>query len=288
MSSKPDLPSNSAPPKADAVLKDIVIPSCPAVLTQLRTEMAQDDPDTGKVARMVGADVALSLAVLRTINSPYYGLRRQVDDIGQAVAMLGMRQVSMLVTSILMRQSLNSNGLKLVRFWDVSNKRSLGLAKLAKGLHGVEVHLAQSFGLFCDIGIPLLMQRFPDYGMTLKLANEDPEGVFTDVEREHHGADHAHIGSIMARSWGLADTLCLAIRHHHDYSAFIDSAVPAEVVRLIAFNLLVELAIQSHANLNVGHEWSKGGEHAMGALMLSDQDVEDWIEDLVADFSAHD
>ncbi|MBV5296913.1 MAG: HDOD domain-containing protein [Rhodoferax sp.] len=286
MSSMPNRPNHSVPPNADAVLKNIVIPSCPAVLSQLRTEMAQDDPDIGKVARMVGTDVALSLAVLRTINSPYYGLRRQVDDIRQAVAMIGIRQVSMLVTSILMRQSLNSNGLKLVRFWDVSNKRSLGLAKLAKGLRGVEVHLAQSFGLFCDIGIPLLMQRFPDYGMTLKLANDAPEGVFTDVEREHHGADHAHIGAIMARSWGLADTLCLAIRHHHDYSALMDSAHPAEVARLMAFNLLVELAIQSHGDLNVGNEWNKGGEYAMSALMLSDQDVEDWVDDLAADFSA--
>jgi HD-like signal output (HDOD) protein len=281
-------PDNSIPPHADAVLKNIVIPSCPAVLTQLRSEMAKDDPDAGRVARMVGTDVALSLAVLRTINSPYYGLRRHVDDIAQAVLMIGMRQVSMLVTSILMRQSFNSSSLKLVDFWNVSSKRSLGLAKLARGLHGAEVHLAQSFGLFCDIGIPLLLQRFPDYGMTLKLANEASEVVaFTDVERQRHGADHAHIGALMARSWGLADTLCQAIRHHHDYSVFLDSTVSAEVTRLIAFNLLVEFAIQSGSDLNASEEWNKGGDHAIGTLMLSDQDVEDWIEDLQSGFSAN-
>lgn len=272
-------------PGVDAILKSLVIPSCPEVLTDLHAEMRKEDPDPQRIARLVGADVALSVAVLRTINSPFYGLSRPVDSIAQAVAMLGLRQLASLVSAILLRQAAAFKGLNLVRFWDVSNKRSFAMMKLARGLKGVDPDMAQSFGLFCDIGIPLLMQRFPDYGSTLKLANEAEDRPFTDVEFEHHGISHTQVGSLMARSWGLNDTLCLAIRRHHDYALFQEPGVPDPVVRLVAMCLVADLAIQRFARLNAGSEWHKGGDSAVGALMLSDLDLEDWIETLGEGFS---
>lgn len=281
-----DVHDSTATAQAQAVLKGIVIPSCPAVLMDLRAEMAAEDPDLRKVARLVGADVALSVAVLRTVNSPYFGLSRTVESIEQAVSLVGMRQIGLLVTSFLMRQSVQGSGLNLVRFWDVSNKRSFAMLKLARGLKMGDADTAQSFGLFCDIGIPLLMQRFPDYGLTLKLANDAHDVPFTDVESGRHGADHAQIGAMMARSWGLSDTLCLAIRRHHDYTLFQDPKVPEAVTLLVAMSLVAELAIQRFARLNASAEWNKGGEYAIGALMLSDQDLEDWVDTLMDGFSS--
>jgi hypothetical protein len=89
----------------------------------------------------------------------------------------------------------------------------------------------------------------------------------------------------MARSWGVSQTVCLAIRLHHDYAVFRDPKVPEAVARLIAMGLMAEMAIQSYAGLNSSTEWVKGGDAAMGALMLGDHDMHDWIERLVAGFS---
>ena len=50
--------------------------------------------------------------------------------------------------------------------------------------------------------------------------------------------------------------------------------------------LLADRAIQSFAGLNAGTEWAKGGDAAMGALMLGEQDVDDWVERLIDGFSA--
>ena len=85
----------------------------------------------------------------------------------------------------------------------------------------------------------------------------------------------------MARSWGISKTVCQAIRFHHDYGIFQDPATPDPVCRLIAMGLIAELAIQRFARLNASTEWDKGGQAAMGALVLSDADVEDWIERLL-------
>ncbi len=262
----------------EAILKSIVIPSCPAVLNELRSEIAREDPSQDKVARLVGTDVALSVAVLRLVNSPFYALRSKVDSISKAVSMIGSQRMAMLVTNILMRQTMQFKGLNLVRFWDVSTKRSIAMSLLARNLKGVDVDTAQAFGLFCDIGIPLLMQRFPSYLESLSLANAATVLPFTSIESERHGVDHAQMGSMMARTWGLNDTICVAIRRHHDYAVFPDASVAEPVKRLIAMCLVAELGIQRFARLNESNEWNKGGDFAASTLMLSDYDLDDWIE----------
>ena len=97
-----------------------------------------------------------------------------------------------------------SDGPTLTSFWDVSGKRSNAMRCLARELPGVEVDIAQSFGLFRDVGIPLLMQRFPEYGWVLRDCNSNPGRSFTEVERAQIETDHALVGSLMARSWGIS------------------------------------------------------------------------------------
>lgn len=270
----------------DTLVKGISIPPRPALLTAVQQELAKPDPDMRRIADAVSRDAALTAAVLTAVNSPFYGLSRRVESLSQALAVLGLRQVSTLVLGLVLRKALTDQGPNLTRFWDVSSKRSYAMMRLARGLGGLEPDLAQTYGLFCDVGIPLLMQRFPNYTATLQQANADTERSFCEVEHAVHNTDHALIGGLMARSWSISQVVCLAIRLHHDYSVFGDPQVPDAVGRLIALGLVADRAIQLHAGLNSDTEWAKGGENAIGRLMLSDADLDDWMEDLLAGFAA--
>ena len=271
--------------ETDALVKNIGIPPRPSVLVALQQEMAGDDPNLRRIAALVASDVAMTVALLKVVNSPVYALSRNCESVDQAINMLGLKQVTQIITGLILRKVLRTDGPMLTRFWDVSAKRSHAMSRLARGLGGVDIDIAQSFGLFCDVGIPLLMQRFSDYGKTLKACNDEPVKSFTEVEQAHHNTDHALIGGIMARSWGMSPMLALAIRLHHDYSIFRDPKVPDSVVRLIAMSLVAETAIQRFAGMNTSTEWTKGGDYAASILMLNDQDVEDWIERLLEDFA---
>jgi HD-like signal output (HDOD) protein len=278
--------SHLSNPGLDALVLDVGLPPRPQVLVDLGRELGHEDPDLNRVARCVASDVALTAAMLKLANSPAYGSGRRIETLGQALSMLGLKQVSVMVTALVMRKVLRTDGPQLTRFWDVSAKRSWALATLARSLKGVDVDVAQTFGLFCDVGIPLLMQRFSDYTRVLQAANVDTERSFTQVEQSHLQTDHALIGALMARSWGVSQTVCLAIRLHHDYAVFRDPNVPEAVSRLMAMGLIAEAAIQQFARLNTSTEWTKGGEAAMGALTLSEHDVHDLLEQLVDGFSA--
>ena len=298
----------ATPPAADPA-SGISIPSCPAVLNELRAEIGREDPDVGAIARLVVADVALSVTVLRVVNSPLYGLSRKVESIAQAVSILGLKRLAVLVTNVLVRQALSCKGLDLDEFWERSNKRAFAMCSLAKIHRSIDADTAQSAGLLCDIGIPLLMQRFADYGETMKLADDFNVGIplllkqfpqyaqiiasghearpkgFTDIEFERHGLDHTKIGAMMARSWGLSDTLCQTIRHHHDQALLQDPTAPDVLRQLVAICFVAEFSIQRLGGVVETHEWAQGADAALSALLWTSRDMEDWADDLGAEIS---
>ena len=269
-----------------AALHDLGIPACPAILETLRRQLACDDPDFKLIGRTVASDVSLTAVLLHTVNSAAFGLSRKVGSVDQALSMIGARQLFALVTRLVVRQALNAEGPRYTRFWDVSAKRSHALLRMARTLRCVDTGVAQTFGLFCDVGIVLLMQRVSGYDATLKACDEEVVCPFTDIEQDAHRTDHAIVGSIMARAWGVAPEICEAIRAHHDYAIFTESGTPEIIARLIAMTLLADLAIQRYGGLYVSHEWTKGGQWVAGALVLSQDDVEDWVETLGGDFAA--
>ena len=270
----------------EAVVLDIGIPPRPQALADLTRELSSDEPDFRRVAACAAHDVALTAAVLKLANSPAYGLRTKAETLGQVLNVLGLKQFCAMVATVVERRAPRTDGPQLTRFWDVSSKRAWALGTLARGLRGVEVDVAQTFGLFCDVGIPLLMQRFNGYGRVLAAANAEAVRSFTQVEHSHLQSDHALIGALMARSWGVSKTVYVAIRLHHDYEVFRDPAMQDPVLKLIAMGLIAERAIQSFAQMNASTEWDKGGDAAMGALMLSENDMTDWVDKLVDGFSA--
>lgn len=267
------------------LIKDVPIPPRPVVVQHMQAEMAKAEPDMRRIAQIVGQDVGLTVAVLKTVNSPLYALNRRAESVEQAVGLIGLRQLGILVTALAVRGLLKGDGNTLGRFYDTSARRTLAMARMAKATGLVDVAQAQTFGLFCDVGIPLLMQRFPTYKDTLKIANEDPVRSFTAVEHAAHSTDHALIGALMVKTWGLSADVALAIRLHHDYEVFLDPKVPTEVVRLISLNIVAEEAIQRYAQIHSNVEWAKGGDYVSSTLAMDPAEVEEWLEQLVDTFA---
>ena len=274
-----------APLPTEAFLKRIGIPSRPSTLVYLQNEIAGADPDIRRIADLVASDVALTIATLRIVNSPAFALSHRCETVTQAISMLGLQQLNVIVTGLTLRNLIRGDARQLQEFWDISSKRAYALSRLARDLGLVAVPVAQLFGLFCDIGIALLLQRFADYGQTLIVCSSEVGRCFTAPEQDRHDTDHAQMGALMARSWGLSPTVCQAIALHHDYSVFADPKVSETVTRLIAMNLLAEVAIQRFAGQPSSTEWDKGGDHASGTLVLNGQDTEDWIDRLLHDFA---
>ncbi|MBI3284266.1 MAG: HDOD domain-containing protein [Burkholderiales bacterium] len=264
----------------DALVKTIRIPPRPGMLAEVQAELAQAEPDPRRLAAIIANDVALSASLLKLANSPFFGLRLKAKSVEHAVMLLGMQQCALLLTGILARQTIQAEKVALAKFWDFSAKRAQAMAELARRLRVCSGDLAHTFGLFCDIGIPLLLERFPDYQATLDLAGQSATADFTAVEEQRHATSHAAIGSLMARTWGLPETVTLAILLHHDYAVLEDRNTDEQVKNLIALAVLAEYSIQKYHGQPSSPEWEKGGPRACLYLGLSGDEVDDRYEEV--------
>jgi HD-like signal output (HDOD) protein len=111
------------------------------------------------------------------------------------------------------------------------------------------------------------------------------EGSITALEQSIHGVDHALVGALTARTWGVSQTAVLATRLHHEYSSWM-GPMPPQVRELVALGLVCETIIQRYQGLNRHIEWSKGGAIALAALGMTEADLEIWCEDVHAQFAA--
>ena len=270
-----------------ALVRDIGIPARPQLLVDMQRELERDDPSLKVVADISGSDVALSAALLKMANSPLMGLSRRCDTVEQAFQLLGFAQCQAIFTEIVLRKLLPTTGPGFVRFWDVSAKRARAMTFLARTRRVVPPALAHTYGLFCEIGIAILLQRFPAKGgylATLEKSNLH-EGSITALEQQIHGVDHALVGALTARTWGVSQTAVLATRLHHEYSSWM-GPMPPQVRELVALGLVCETIIQRYQGMNRHIEWGKGGEIALAALGIGEADLESWCEDVHAQFAS--
>jgi HD-like signal output (HDOD) protein len=272
----------SAPPSdpVDALIRSIRIPPRPSLLADLQRELAAPDPALHTIARIVASDVGMSGALLKLANSPFYGSARRAKSIEQAILFLGINQVAALMTGLLARQAIPATTPALASFWDVSTRRAQAMAFLARRLRIGAPDVAHTFGLFCDTGVPLLMERFADYGATFAQAASEPQRALTALEEERHSTSHAAVGCLLARNWGLSADVAWAILHHHDYAVLDDAATDDGVRSLVALSLLAERAIGKYQGDAQSLEWNKGGARACAYLGLPEDETAELLDEL--------
>jgi HD-like signal output (HDOD) protein len=283
MSTAAALARPSAEDAIDTLIKSIRIPPRPSLLADLQRELGARDPSPEAIGRIVASDVGMSGALLKLANSAVYG-GRKAKSIEQAILFLGINQVAALMTGLLARQAIPANSAALASFWDISTRRAQAMVYLSRRLRIGESDVAHTFGLFCDTGVPLLMDRFPGYADTFAAAALEEARPFTALEEERHATSHASVGTLLARTWGLSGDIGWAILHHHDYAVLDDADSAATVRSLVALSLLAECAISKYQGQAESLEWNKGGPRACAYLGLSDDETAELLDELLEVF----
>lgn len=267
------------------LVSSLAIPPRPDIVVVLGEEMRREDPDLGRIARQIAADVGLSSGMLKVVNSAAFGRGARARSVAHAVDLLGLRNVAGIATGLALRHALEGGGMALGRFWDTAEKTALICASLARSLRGIPVDEAYTLGLFHDCGIPVLMQHFPAYRDTLARANHTGDRSFTAVEEADVGTHHCAVGYFLARSWRLPDAMCRAILWHHDPAAFAHAETPDAVRNYVGIVHIAE-QVQHHLMRSaVNVEWPKFEALVMDHFGLTGEDfinLVDAAQDAVA------
>ncbi|MGZ9079972.1 MAG: HDOD domain-containing protein [Burkholderiales bacterium] len=269
-------------PDIEEAAKNIRLPACPAILTRLLREMRADEPDFVKVAKLIGSDVSLSGAMLKTVNSPFYGLRAKVASVHQALNVIGLRNTTQLVTGLLLRDTFQSAASdKMQAYWQSTLKIALLNACLARNLGVVDREEAYTFALFRDCGVLAMMVDLPQYEPTLPGAAASGRRVI-EIENERHGVNHAAIGYYLTKSWLVPAHLCEAVLLHHDYDAFHDGAAATTPSSLkhVALGIASEWLYLEKVAGRTCPQWPHASAFALQTLGTAESDLLQIVENV--------
>ncbi len=257
------------------ILKTIKIPPRPAILVDLMEEHKKEDPDVKKMANLIGRDIGLSAALLKTVNSSLFGLRSKAASVQEAIHFLGMKNVMNLISGFALKSAVGDAPSSVERFWNMTESVALVSAYIASTLPGIQKDEAYTFGLFHNCGMPLLDRRFPEYGNLA--ANRRTR--LTEAEDERLQTNHATLGYLLTKSWSLADEICEATQRHHDPSVFTDSnCASAKTPTLVAIATLANNAYRTFHKLGNEGGWEEDSPIVLDHLGFSELEYEDLRE----------
>ena len=204
-------PSREKPEELSKEIQDIInnIETISPLITELSSRLNDPDINPKDISKLIITDQGLTSFILRRVNSPFYGLLQKVDNIFNAIVILGYNEIYRIV----MEERTSKMGLKPSRTeWIHSNLTSTIAAYLASTSRiGVPGGTMVTLGMLHDIAKVIMEQSLPqpDKGFSL-----DPRQRLRE-EFELYGIDHATLGGYLARKWRMPERLSVAIERHH-------------------------------------------------------------------------
>jgi HD-like signal output (HDOD) protein/DNA-binding CsgD family transcriptional regulator len=182
-----------------------------------RSGVSKDHVATADVVSAVESDVALIIAVLRLANRSQDG-RARVDTAVAAVEILSPHTVQAVANRM-----RTFDFFERASVWDAAPER-FRLHALATQ-HAAD-RLATEVGyenrdrltvtsLLHDVGKLVLLHAYPGYPSQVHRGARTPEERIHQ-ERRELGVDHALVGGVLIRRWGLPGSLATPIERHHN------------------------------------------------------------------------
>ena len=198
------------------ILRHCAFPALPAAAVHILRLAEHRTVGLDELAQVIEADAALSSAVVRAINSSFYGLRRKVTSVRQAVALLGLQSVQTLVLGLSLASAVpaETRGADLHAYWKRCVYSAAAARALAARFLPGSVEDCFIAALLMDLGTLVLDQALGDrYGQLSRRARTHAE--LAALETEALDANHAEVGAMLVRYWGLPAALEVPVGAHH-------------------------------------------------------------------------
>lgn len=152
---------------------DNMLPRAASLIPQLIALVRQTDLPTPAIAERVGKDAVLTAEVLRLASSPYYRVQGDVNDLQQAISLIGLQGLQTVIARVLLKPIYQSapgplSGRAGARMWDHSEAlaRHTGILAEQAGLSAFDGYLC---GMLHDTGWTVALSAIDRAGITLAI-----------------------------------------------------------------------------------------------------------------------
>jgi HD-like signal output (HDOD) protein/ActR/RegA family two-component response regulator len=197
------------------------LPALPDAYQRLTMTARAPTSTIQDITGSLSGDPALAAKILHLVNSASLGLRGTVEDLGRAIALLGVEPISGLVLSESVFSALDPGLAEEFHVGEI-HRHSEAVGAAARDLlakrHGTRkaVDEATFAGLTHDFGKVVLVERRPALWRDVLACRAEEELPLCAAEREVLGATHAQVGAYLLGAWGISDTIVEAVAFHHE------------------------------------------------------------------------
>jgi len=195
------------PPDIEKIISKIE--NISPLVTEISSKLNDPDIDPKEISKIIIQDQGLTSFILKRVNSPFYGLLQKVDNIFSAIVILGYNEIYRIVVE----ERTHKVGIKPDKSeWVHANLTSSIAGYLASASRlGLQGGTMVTLGMLHDIARTIMIKSLPQ-----------PEGGFSIDPRqrlrqeiEYYGIDHATLGGVLAKQWGMPSRLVSSIERHH-------------------------------------------------------------------------
>ena len=188
------------------------------------------------IVDVIKYDQGITANLLKTCNSTFFGLQKEITSVKQAVAYLGIEKVACLVMMGNYSGNFNEDhsgyGLEEGELWRYSVASALIAQSLAEKKNLDNISGLFTSALLKDIGKVVLNAYVEDAYEEIKAKVYNDGHTFIEAEKAIFGIDHAELGAKVAEKWNFSSDMVEIIRNHHNPERSASSGLHLPIIYL--------------------------------------------------------
>ncbi|MBW7905686.1 MAG: GGDEF domain-containing protein [Phycisphaerae bacterium] len=191
----------------------------PMALEVLR--LARDETSrVDELLALIESDAVLTTRILSVINSSFYGMKRKISSLRQAVVALGLRALRVMALSFSLVDAIRRNeqadsGLDYTAYWRRSLTTAVAGRLLARAVAPSLAEDAFTCGLIADLGIVAAWRAAPELYAPVFSEAQRSGTPLHQAERAALGITHAELTAELLQAWGLPEPMPSVAAAHH-------------------------------------------------------------------------
>lgn len=221
------------------------LPPLPESIQKIQQLCAQPEVDMSKLTKVIEGDPMLSANILKSVNSPLYGMSKEIVSIHQAVMLFGVSMIRGFAAANAIKKSLSVDlapyETSIERLSEIS---ALQLALVREWFGNVDksrLNLLTSGAFLMELGKIITSKRLLLSGASKPFTKEISEGeAIWEAEKHYLNTDSYAVAAAMFEHWNFDKTLVDAIASISFDDAQENGAVLRAISRAINLRAILE------------------------------------------------
>lgn len=193
------------------------LPPLPISVIRIQEICMNNDTDIEELARVIEHDPMLSANILKSVNSPLYGMSKEISSVHQAIMLFGISMIRGFAAASAIKKSvtvdLSSYSVTIDDLTKVSALQSALAREWYRNVDKSMLPLLQSSAFLMELGKLVASLKIISSGNLGHFLKEIAEGEsFEAVERKYLGSSSYEIAATMFEHWNFEPALIDALR----------------------------------------------------------------------------